>query len=29
MEHEIMINEVKSISKDETWNHDHGSEFNF
>ena len=29
MEHEIMIKGVKSTSKDGTWNHDQGSEFNF
>ena len=28
MEHEIMIKEVKSISKDGTWNHDQGSKIN-
>ena len=29
MEHKIMIKEVKSTSKDGTWNHDKGSKINF
>ena len=29
MEHEFMNMGVNSNSKDGTWNHDHGSEFNF
>ena len=29
MEHEIMIKEVKSTSKDGTWIHDQGSKINF